>query len=371
MSRIVISLYNPKTDNEGAKALCRIPVSGNIALSLEREPDYEAGAYLQCEQPEIYVCRRVDTGQICGLFNVGWRHIYINGEVRQQRYFSDLRIDPNFQKSRLFYQIIRFTTANQLIPNGQDAAQTIVFADNEIMQNMIQKRQGDKRFPNYHFAGDYFTQIIPLASRQNPLSCPPQYHVKKATEKDVFLMQSFSSHHAPTKQAYPYYDYAKMDTPYYNGLSINDYYLAFDGDKLLGFCAIWHQKNIKQTRIVAYSSLFSIARPIINLFAKLTGGFQLPTEGSVLHYFYVHNILIEHNNPLIFEALLHQIKEDYRHKGFHYFMVGLCEKDDLLSIFSKIRNKRTIQGKLYWVNDGTPPTSFLDNRQLYLDISRI
>lgn len=370
MSRFSISLYK-KTDNEGAKALCRIPVSGNIVLSLEREPDYFAGALLQCETPEVYVCRDDETGQICGLFNVGFRRVFVNGKLKEQRYFSDLRIDPAYQKSRLFYQIIRYSVDNQLIPKGQTVAQTLVFTDNTVMQDMIQKRQGDKRFPQYHFACDYFTNIIALTSLKNAFEHPPQYKVRKATKNDAQLMQSFFSAHAPEKQGYPFYDYHQMDTPYYKGLNFDDYYLAFESEKLVGLCAIWHQKDIKQTRVVAYSRLFSFARPFVNAFSKGTGGFQLPPAGSVLHYFYIHNILVVNNKPDIFESLLHQIKEDFSNRDFHYFMVGLCAGDDLLSIFSKIKNKRTIQGKLYWVNDGTPPASFLDNRPIYVEIGRI
>lgn len=372
-----ISPYT-SSDNEGAKALCRIPVSGNIVLSLEREPDYLAGAYLQCEQPEVYVCRETETGRVCGLFNIGFRRVFVNGELKQQRYFSDLRIDPDFQKSRLFYQIIRFVTSNGLIPKGQDVAQTIVFTDNAVFQNMIQKRKNNSRFPSYHFASDYLTQIIAL-SKRNPFPRPPsrefgmqaQYKIRKATKNDASMMQSFLEQHAPQKQGYPYYNYNTITSTYYQGLKINDYYLAFESEKLVGFCAVWHQKEIKQTRIVGYSPLFSFARPFANFFSKLTGGFQLPPKGSVLNYFYIHNILIEGNNPRVFEALLHHITDDYRQRDFHYFMVGLCANDALLSIFEKIKNKRTIEGKLYWVNDGTLPSSFLDNRQIYVEIGRI
>ena len=377
MSQFSILPYTT-ADNEGAKALCRIPVSGNIVLSLEREEDYLAGAFLQCEQPDVYVCRETKTGQVCGLFNVGFRRVFVNGEVRTQRYFSDLRIAPAFQKSRLFYQIIRYVTQNNLVPVGQEAAQTIVFTDNAVFQNMIQKRKDNSRFPKYHFANDYFTHIVSLSSPKNPFQRPSlrrspvgQYKPRKATINDASLMQSFLMQHAPEKQSYPFYDYLKMETPYYNGLKITDYYLAFEADELVGFCAKWHQKDIKQTRIVGYSRLFSIVRPLANAFSKLFGGFQLPPAGTVLNYFYVHNILISINRADVFEALLHAIFEEYKRHEFAYFMVGLCQNDALLTVFEKVKNKRTVQGKLYWVNDGTPPETFMDKRQIYVDIGRI
>ena len=81
--------------------------------------------------------------------------------------------------------------------------------------------------------------------------------------------------------------------------------------------------------------------------------------------------MIADNKPTIFEALLHQISNDFQQRDFHYFMLGLCANDALLSVFQKIKNKRTVEGKLYWVNDGTSPATFLDNRQIYVDISRI
>ena len=47
------------------------------------------------------------------------------------------------------------------------------------------------------------------------------------------------------------------------------------------------------------------------------------------------------------------------------------QDDALLNVFEKVKNKRTVQGKLYWVNDGTPPETFMDKRQIYVDIGRI
>jgi hypothetical protein len=367
---ILIQAYQA-TDDDGAKALCRIPVSGNIVLSLEREPNYYAGAYLQCEEPAVYVCRDTETGRVCGLFNVGWRRVYVNGQVQRQQYFSDLRIDPDYQKSRLFFQIIRYAMNAGLIPKGETVAATIVFTDNTLMQTMIQKRQGNSRFPAYHKAGDYTTQIISLAARRNPFKLPPQYFVRKASVQDIPMMQAFADTEAPSKQAYPYYNYADLGKAYYAGLKIENYYLAFEKERLVGICAVWQQKAIKQTRIMGYSRLYALARPIANIWARLRGNITLPTEGSLLNYFYVHNVLVAQNEPFIFSALLHALYHDYRRGAFAYFMVGLFSDDALMTVFKTVKNKRTVGGTFYWVNDGLSPEAFLDGRQTYVEIGRI
>ncbi|MEY4936180.1 MAG: hypothetical protein RIS64_2539 [Bacteroidota bacterium] len=370
MNQFLIAPYTP-ADDAGARTLCKIPVSGNIVLALEREPNYYAGALLQYENPEIYVCHAPHTGGVCGLFSIGYRRIFMGGQLQKQRYFADLRIDPAFQKTRLFYQIVQYLKTHHLTPTDGNAALTVVFTDNLIMQNMIKKRNGDIRTPCYHYVCNYFTQIMPLSSHRNPFYNYPKYIVRKATMADAHLMQSFLLENAPKKQGYPYYDYTQMSHSYYQNLDFNNYYLAFEMGKLVGFCAVWNQKNIKQTRIVSYSKFFSLARPIINMVSKIIGGFQLPPAGSISNYFYIHNVLITNNLTNIFETLLHQIQSEHQQKRYDYFMVGLCEGDDLLNIFTKIKSKRTVQGKVYAVNDSIIPPSYVDYRPYYLEIGRI
>ncbi len=370
MNSFLIAPYTP-ADDAGARALCKIPVSGNIVLALEREPNYYAGALLQYENPEIYVCHAPQTGDVCGLFSVGYRRVFMGGQIQNQRYFSDLRIDPAFQKTRLLYQIVQYLKARELTPSDGNAALTVVFTDNLVMQAIVKKRKGDMRVPCYHYVCNYFTQIIPLLSYRNPFYNYSKYIIRKATRADANLMQSFLLENAPQKQGYPYYDYAQMNHSYYQNLDFDNYYLAFEMGKLVGFCAVWNQKDIKQTRIVSYSRLFSLVRPIVNMVSKIIGGFQLPPDGSVSNYFYIHNILMINNLSNIFEALLHHIHSEHQQKRYDYFMVGLCEGDDLLNIFAKIKSKRTVQGKVYAVNDSITPPPYLEYRPYYLEIGRI
>jgi hypothetical protein len=370
MNSFLIAAYTP-ADDAGARALCKIPVSGNIVLALEREPNYYAGALLQCEMPEIYVCRDPQTDYICGLFGVGYRRVFIEGQIQNQRYFADLRIAPAYQKSRLLYHIIQYMKARQLTPTGENAATTLVFTDNLVMQTLLKKRKGNTQVPCYHFICNYLTQIIPLSSRKNPFNHHSNYTIRKATMEDASLMQAFLLENAPQKQGYPYYNYAQMDNTYYQNLDLSDYYLAFEAGQFVGYCAVWHQKPIKQTRIVAYSQLFALARPFVNAFSKIVGGFQLPPANTVLNYFYIHNILILNNSIPVFETLLHHIQKEYQQKSYHYFMVGLCEGDDLLTIFAPILQKRTVQGKVYAVNDRITPPAYIKQQKHYIEIGRI
>jgi hypothetical protein len=370
MNPFSIAAYTP-ADDAGAKALCKIPVSGNIVLALEREPNYYAGALLQCEMPEIYICRDTQTDVVCGLFSVGHRRVFVDGAVQNQRYFADLRIAPAYQKSRLLYQMVQYMKAHQLTPTAENAASTLVFTDNLVMQTLLKKRKGNTNVPCYHFVCNYFTQIIPISSRKNPFCNHSNYIIRKATIADARLMQQFLLENAPRKQGYPYYDYAQMNQPYYQNLDFEHYYLAFEAGQLVGYCAVWHQKDIKQTRIVSYSRLFAMARPFANLVSKMTGGFQLPPSGSVLNYFYIHNILIINNLSIVFETLLHHIQKEYQQKSYHYFMVGLCEGDDLLNLFAKIKQKRTVEGKVYAVNDSDTPPAYIARCPHYIEIGRI
>lgn len=357
-------------DNEALCALCSTPMKGNISLSFERFPNFFAGSAIQCEKTEVYVCRRKDDQHIYGVFSVGKRRVFYQNKVQDLRYFSDLRIHPKVQGARLLYQITRYITDHNLLEDG--FAQTIVFADNTLMLKLIEslnQRAGKLCIFKYYPAGNYNSYMVKFSRLkvQNHGNVP----VRKASENDIEGMNEFIKTNGSTKNFFPFYDFTRLDTPYYQGLTIDKFYLAIANEEIIGIAGVWDQKDIKQTKIHGYSKLFSSVRPLFNLFSFITGGLKLPPAGTTLNYLAIHTILIKDNDPIILKKILQTISNDYAKAGFDYFLIGFDEKDELNEALSIFKHKRTIKGKHFLVSNKEITDAEILSSPYYLETARI
>ncbi len=352
----------------GIQALCRIPVSGNIALSLEREPNYFAGVQIQCEEPEVFVAFDSGTNLIWAVFNIGRRRVWYENKVVYVRYLSDLRIHPAKQKGSLLLRISSHFC--KLCAQEELPAQTIVFEDNEKMLHVIEKlkqMKGSSNLPLYHFAGKLITHLFRVKSRNFDKGT---YEIRRAKASDIQSMQSFFDSESSKINYSPYYDFTSLGTPYYQGLQIEDYFLAFQNGQIAGMCGVWDQISIKQTRIVSYSKLYRMMKPVYNLLAPLTGWSKLPMEGSILHTLNLHCICVSNRNPKIFQSLMWHISGVYTNAKFDSMLCSLSEEDPLIRVFDAVKCRR-IKGNYYLVNDGRDIQDSLQNPLFYIESARI
>jgi hypothetical protein len=358
-----------KHHDKGIRELCRIPVSGNISLALERESCYLDGAQVQCEQAEIYVAYEEAIDKVWAVINMGWRKLWYQNNIENVRYLSDLRIHPDKQKSTLLFSLIKkFNSQNQ---NKSLPAQTVVFADNSKMLQYIARLAQQKvptSLPVYHKIGQLNTYLINFKTNA--------FHSKKiiirtAKTNDIQLMQEFLNTEGPKINFFPYYDFKNLESPYFLGMSIDNFYLAFENDQLSGMCSVWNQIQFKQTKIVAYSKFYEKIKPLYNLVSHLFGNNKLPPPNTALNYGYLHSILIKNRVPYLFGSMLQYIRYDQRNNGFDYLMCSLHDNDPLSRMMEKRGYVRKIKGYYYLVNDGHPIPETFTNSFFYLEGARI
>jgi len=348
-------------------------MAGNISLSMGIDPDCFVNAGIQNQEIELFVCRQ--NNSVIGLFSVGKRTIFYNGKPKLIRYFSDLRIHPDFQNSLLLIKMTRFIKRNIIDKN--EFVYTIVFSENKVMTDMIAKvdRAGIdnepliKRasLPSYSLCGVYCSYMISLKNRRKRKKT--KLLIRKAQKIDIEAMQFFFNREAHKKQWYPSYDFSLLQNNYYHGLGISDFYLAFKEDQIVGITGIWDQRRFKQTIVNSYTRPLKLVRPFINIMAKITKGFNLPETGKILNYFTVHTILTKGNNQEIFKDIIEEIYKDNYQSEFSYFLCGFDKNDALCTIFNDF-TKREVHGNIYSVSyDYTKDTSSTPN--YYFEAARI
>ena len=200
---------------------------------------------------------------------------------------------------------------------------------------------------------------------------PAGVTIRAATAADVPQMQAFQDREAPRRHGYPVYDFQKLmaGDPYYTGLRITDYALAWRGDTLIGMLAGWDQKAYKQTRVMGFKPVIQALRPLYNLYVGMVGGFKLPPIGGALNYLTLYNVLIADDDPAIFQALIDWVMA---HQGQRYdaLATAVTHGDPLETVPRGYKRQKLLSENL-WMSYGEDPRPGMDARPLYAELGRL
>jgi hypothetical protein len=318
-----------------------------IRIAFDRSPDYFIGAGVQAQKPLTIGCYQSD-GRAVGVFTVGSRDVFMDGEKQSVRYLSDLRIHPEYRGGRLLFK--GFAKLRDIV--GNDAfLQTLILEDNVAAHELL--TSGRANLPRYHPAGRYQTFFVP--SRESPVPEVKGLVIRSAQPSDIAAMQVLYDAEASKRTFSPVYDFSFIEKDaYFAGLEIADFFLAFSDGELVGLVGLWDQSEFKRIRVTAYSPVIAWTRPIINWWS----GVQLPRVGGSISTLSGTACAIRGSDPIILNALLCAATATMN-KG-KLFVLGFDERDPLIAGLNGL-NARSEFGKHYLVTFGarTPAKSKL------------
>ncbi|MBP6183978.1 MAG: hypothetical protein KA479_03500 [Saprospiraceae bacterium] len=320
---IVIIPYDLKYEPQ-IQVLFEIPVAGYVSLSLQRRPDSRVGAYIQTENPNVFITLLKEQDLVIGIFNIGTRSIYWKGEIVCMPYYCDLRIHPDFQNGTVFRQMLRFIHERELNLD-QIPASSIVFSDNHKFLKIIEKRASgilSNLVPYYQKITDIETFIFKYTPK---IFAAHRFFIRRASETDINMMLAFQEENQRELMLSLNYDLVG-NKPYYFDQKIDNYILCFDADKLVGVLGLWDTTSFKQTVIHKYNRLLRLIRPIYNFGARHVAIFpELPKEGDILNYISIHSLVISDRKPEVFKAFLSNLTSSLSTT----FMLTLDKRDPL------------------------------------------
>ncbi|GAA3956893.1 hypothetical protein [Allohahella marinimesophila] len=343
----------------------RTPQAGKITLNFERSPCYFHSAHVSCEQPDVFVAEEHDSGRIVGVGNIGQRRLHVNGRPRYVRYAHDLRVEPTYRGGHVLFDLYRQIPESDY-QNGW--LQAVILADNEPYLKAVAKhRPGLPRFLPYGMIETSLLFGSRLARKPNT-----GLNIRQAKVEDLGVMQAFWDDEGPKKQFFPCYQFEQLarSEPYFRALRPQDYWLAFDGESLVGIIGTWDQKAFKQTLVLAYTHGLQTLRHLYNLQNQLRGGPRLPQPGGQLVYLTLHSMLVKDNDPTIFKALLDTI---HASMGRHYdaLVCGLFEQDALRPVLEKFRRETIRSQHFILAHSGDPRLGLNGRLTPYVDAARL
>jgi hypothetical protein len=304
-------------------------MAGSIEMYFDRGPDFFALSRLQGEGAKVCVVEAEPSHENGGgrLAASGalasFPRLFVNGEVRQASYASDLKVLPKRRKGMMVKRVYDFLTTWGL-EQGWDLGFTTVMAGNEAMAPILSGKGGLVPYRHVATMRNFTVQFL------LPKRGPKGVTVRAATLADVpEMVTAWNRIQAPRHFA-PAWDAESLIAGFAApGRGIEHFRLAFRGDQLVGMLSLWDQEAIKRMVVLGFSPEMARMRRWYNPLARLMRLTPVPGVGQALPYFYATDLAAERPEDL--EALLVSVYNERRSAGSLFFNVMIDVKDPLMA----------------------------------------
>jgi hypothetical protein len=368
MSTLSFELASERDEADLRRLLRENPIPGSISLSFEREPCYFDASLVEGPFHQTIVARERDSGVVIAVGNRSVRPLYVNGQVQDIGYMSQLRVNPTYGKGLYLARGLAggFRKYHELHADGR----VPFYLMSVIEDNLPARRLLTSNLPEYPQAREYtrmFTYAVYPLRRKRDLPLPPPIRIIRGEERYVDAIVDCLNRHNARKQFAPSWTRASL---FRSNLTPADFFLALDKDHILGCLACWDQSDFKQTVVRGYSGSLARWRKVINLFSRFGILPYLPEPNTPLRHTYACHLAIENDDPVIFEALLRTVYNYNVAQNYSYFMIGLAESNPLRNIVERYR-PLTYISQLYLVdwNEDNDLQAQLDSRTPGLEIA--
>jgi len=349
------------TESGLRKLLRENPLSGEIRVSLEREPNAFHAAKTSGDAYQLMLAVAGEGQQVIASGSRFELTAYINGTPRQIGYFGELRTDGGLrQRRRLMlgsYRTMRRYHESGNVPYYL----TTIVAENTAARRLLEASLAD--MPTYQPLEAMVTFTIP--ARAGARRRRSSRHIERGTESQLGVIADAMAQHGPAYQFHPVWtEQVLRSKDRCRGLTPEDYFLCREGDRLLGCLALWDQRSFKQTVIHGYSKRLGRARPLINVVAPLLSRPRLPSPGARLESGFLSHVAVDPDDEQTLLALVGNACQEALARGLDYVMIAFAERNPLANMIRKqfpCHEYVSMIYVVYW-EDGEVAASQFDNR---------
>ena len=355
-------------DDTGIRCLLREnPMAGDISLSLEREPNFFADANLPGEVKQTIVGH--ERGRRIGVGSCTIRERFINGQPRRVGYLGALRLDASvagrFDILRRGYEF--FHELQNTAP--ADFYFTSIAADNERARRFLER--GVRGMPRYEFVGEFVTLVLPVERRS-----PKERNLDAGRrcggpESDDRELADFLNERSRGFQLAPCWTGDELLALEKLGLRREHFQTIFTAERMRGGAALWDQRGFKQAVIHGYSRRMALARPLLNLVARLLRQPGLPAPGVALSHATVFHLTCPAEDTAALLSIVRCQLARAAERGIDFATMGLAANDPRLPAMRKSFRCREYLSRLYvvrWPNLGGASGEF-DGRVLQPELA--
>ena len=344
-------------------------MSGSVALSLEREPDYFRGAPVEGSPHFTVVARVPGRTRLAGMGSLSMRRSFINGEEREVAYLGGLRVDREWRGGvRLAAE--GYALCRSLLPgDNPPLCFTSIVSDNRKARRLLEA--GLPGFPRYRTYENFRTFIISARSRRKG---PAGTEIVRGSEENIDGIVSFLQRENRRYQLAPLWTHddirSRVRTP---GLEVEDFLLALRGGEIVGCLALWNQLSFKQAVVRGYSFPLSQLRPLVNLLSPVHGNPKLPPVGGAVRAASLSHAAVKDDDPEVLSGLVAAAAAEARERGLSCVILGMAARSPMGKAVEERFRPRVYESTIYFVEwgDSGVITESLDSRVPHVEVATL
>jgi len=350
MKRLQLGIAGPEDAPELSRLLTESSQGSAMPpFALNRADDIFRIMEVRGTDWKVVVTRDTENdGRLAAYASVAYRQCYVNGSLRRVPHLLDTFFSPQYRNGMLLGRAFAYVREKTLA--GENFAQSQVCIYNKVALGAF--TSGKAGLPNFLPYGEHAFITMPLGDvpgMGRAGEAARRVEVRRALESDIPAMDAFFRRWAPEKQLYPSYDFDKLGTGYYRGLSIGDFFLGFRNGRLAGLMGTWDQHEFKSTHY-------------LNGDADMVAG----AKDKAL---FLHAVVTERNDAAVMAALVDAIRAAFADSAYGFLAVGLDAMDPLRYGLEHIPQTVSVT-KHFLVAYGEDPRPGLNAGLFYLDSAR-
>ena len=337
------------------------PLTGNIRVSLEREPNAFDAAGIS---GDVFQMMLASTGEHQHVIASGGRFelmAWINGTPQRIGYFGELRAEGGLRTRRelLFgsYRKMReFHAAGDV-----SFYLTTIIEDNHRARRLLEAGLGD--MPTYRPLESMVTFTIPArlgARRRRRSDCVSRASLAHRPG----IVERLLAHGEACQFAPVWTEETLASKRRCRGLRTDDFFVWPGDDGIRACLALWDQRAFKQTVIHGYAPRLARARPFLNIVAPLVRRPRLPARGARLESAFLSHLAVGEDDDEALISLVAMACEHAAQRGIDYVMLGLANRHPLAAVVRKRFPCHEYVSVIYVVfwEDGRAAAEALDGR---------
>jgi hypothetical protein len=326
-------------------------MEGQMHISLEREPDAFAADFGLAKAQDFVVARDLATGEAIGICERAVHNCHINGEPRLMPYIGALRVAASHRNK---IAIIKggFAKLRTIVEAAGTSpfALTSIASENKTALRLLAK--GLPGLPRYEAAGELSTCVLRASKTQTPTDViPPNELADAANQWNAQHQFSQVWKASETEQLSAF------------GLASQSCLGVQASGVLCGSVGLWDQRKHRQAVVRRYPAILALARPLLSVFAGLTGRPPLPELGQAMNVAVASHFSWADGSETTFVRLINAALARAHHLGisavaFGFATGGACHRL-LRDKFPAAMEFRSTLFKVFWPEDA--------ERQIKLD----
>lgn len=290
---------------------------GRISLLYTRRPRVLESLKREGKTVEVYFCPEGGFGA------AAVNPMMVEDEEEPVTYLFSFRMDRNRHKALRYIPEGYSFYFHRMQELGVRRAFTTILEDNRPAVEMLEKKR--RSMPRYDFLGRIETVALKTGGRGR---LPKGWTFESLKKDAIPEMLSFY------RQEIRRFSYAPVMTvedllkgeqcPQFSSFRI----LRNPEGSIVAMGAIWDQRDYKQYRVMGYSGIFRLLRPVSRWLFPLLGYPPLPPADSVLKMFCLGFCLVRDNDPRVFRTFLGIIRASAR--DYDSLSLGMFQSHRLL-----------------------------------------